>query len=149
MSQVLELDLGREVERRLEAQAGALRGLLALSERMLELASSTRLSAERLSELVVEGERFFGRLKQLEEGLMPLRERWVAENPGHERRQAVERAARAVEGLIRQLAGVHGDLQTKLTAARDEVAAEIDRLPRKPRRSRAARRPGRLLDCRG
>jgi hypothetical protein len=145
MSQVLELDLGREVERRLEAQAGALQGLLALAQQMLELAAAPQLEASRLAELVREDEKFFGRLKQLEEGLLPLRRRWVAENADHERRRNVEEAARRVQELIGQLAGVHKQLQARLEAARGEVAAELRRLPASPRRAKAKGRAGKLL----
>jgi len=151
MTQVLELDLGREVERRLEAQAGALQGLLGVAQRMLELAEAPQsLEASRLGELVAEDEKFFGRLKQLEESLEPLRERWITENPHHERRGAVEQKAGRVQELIRQLAGVHEDLSARLEEARAAVAAELSRLPRKTRRPKTPKqRPGRILDCRG
>lgn len=149
MTQSLELDLGREVERRLEAQAGALQGLLEVAQRMLELASAPEIEAARLGELVSEDERFFGRLKQLEESLKPLRERWLAENHDHERREAIERKASRVQELISELAGVHEGLQARLEEARAAVAAELGRLPRQKARPKAAKRPGRILDCRG
>ena len=148
MSQGLELDLGREVERRLEAQVGALQGLLGVAQQILTLAEGPQIEATHLNDLVHEDEKFFGRLKQLEESLVPLRDRWMAENPNHERREAVERKARAVQELIGQLAGVHEGLQARLAAARDAVAEELVRLPRRPRQSRP-KKAGRLINYRG
>jgi hypothetical protein len=148
MSQGLELDLGREVERRLEAQAGALQGLLRLARGMLELAEGPQLEAARLTELVHEDERFFGRLQRLQEGLSPLRERWLAENPDHERRGEIELAARKVHDLIRELVGVQEDLRSRLSEAQGQVAAELGRLPRRAKRAPATRRKGRLLSKR-
>jgi hypothetical protein len=148
MSQGLELDLGREVERRLEAQAGALQGLLGLAERMLNMAAGPEIEADHLNDLVDEDQRFFERLKQLEEGLVPLRKRWLAENPAHERREAVERAAQKVQELIGQLTVVQEGVRARLEAAQARVIAELERLPRRPRRGQA-KRTGKLLDCRG
>lgn len=147
--QPLELDLSREVERRLTMQAGALAGLLSLAQRVLEMSSDAQIEAGKLGELIREGEKFFGRLKQLQEGLLPLRDRWLAENPGHERRQAIEDAAHRVQTLITRLAGIQEDVLSNLETARSAVVAEIEGLPGGLPKAGTGKKAGRLLDCRG
>jgi hypothetical protein len=140
MSQIAEFDVSREVERRLRAQAGALENLVSLAGMMRELASAPELDAKRLTELVREDERFFGRLRKLEEGLAPymktFRERWMAENPAPERRQAIDEAAGRVAALIEELAQAQSGLRKRLEELKSARTGKLAKLPRRGARGR-------------
>jgi len=138
MSQIAEFDVSREVERRLRAQAGALENLVSLAGMMKELVTAPELDAGRLTELVREDEKFFGRLRKLEEGLTPymktFRERWLAENPAPERRQAIDEAAGRVADLTRELGKLQSGLRKRLEELKSARAGKLATMPRRKAR---------------